>query len=191
MRTDSPPKSNLQIVPIKALPFVGLIFLTLIIGIATNRLWILDFYHVVGGGLWTAIDLFVGFIVGPILGTLSIPARMEFSKKFMPKMLVLMPTLVIMTLSAGWQLARHEGFVLSSDKHHGWVVASMVVVGVMAVVALGILEPANIAVLYELRKPQPNGERIGRLMKRFLYTAGLTGAMQVATLIVMTRIATL
>ncbi len=191
MRTDAPPKSNLQIVPIKALPFVGLIFLTLIIGIATNRLWILDFYHVVGGGLWTAIDLFVGFIVGPILGTLSIPARMEFSKKFMPKMLVLMPTLVIMTLSAGWQLARHEGFVLSSDKHHGWVVASMVVVGVMAVVALGILEPANIAVLYELRKPQPNGERIGRLMKRFLYTAGLTGAMQVATLIVMTRIATL
>jgi hypothetical protein len=23
----------------------------------------LDFFHVVGGGLWTAIDLFVGFIV--------------------------------------------------------------------------------------------------------------------------------
>ena len=177
--------------PIKALPFVGAVFLTLIIGIATNRLWILDFYHVVGGGLWTAIDLFVGFIVGPILGTLSIPARMEFSRKFMPKMLVLMPTLVIMTLAAGWQLARHQGFVLSSDKHHVWVVASMIVVGVMAVVALGILEPANIAVLYELRKPQPNGERIGRLMKRFLYTDGLTGAMQVATLIVMTRIATL
>ncbi|MEI6649304.1 MAG: hypothetical protein WCO08_06655 [Actinomycetes bacterium] len=191
MAAEAPVKSNFQIVPLKALPFVGLIFITLIIGITTNRLWILDFYHVVGGGLWTAIDLFVGFIVGPILGTLSIPARMEFSKKFMPKMLVLMPTLVIMTLAAGWQLARHQGFILSSDKHHGWVVGSMVVVGVMAVIALGILEPANIAVLYELRKPQPNGERIGRLMKRFLYTAGITGAMQVATLIVMTRIATL
>lgn len=191
MAAEAPVKSNFQIVPLKAMPFVGLIFITLIIGITTNRLWILDFYHVVGGGLWTAIDLFVGFIVGPILGTLSIPARMEFSKKFMPKMLVLMPTLVIMTLAAGWQLARHQGFILSSDKHHGWVVGSMVVVGVMAVIALGILEPANIAVLYELRKPQPNGERIGRLMKRFLYTAGITGAMQVATLIVMTRIATL
>ena len=191
MAAEAPVKSNFQIVPLKAMPFVGLIFITLIIGITTNRLWILDFYHVVGGGLWTAIDLFVGFIVGPILGTLSIPARMEFSKKFMPKMLVLMPTLVFMTLAAGWQLARHQGFILSSDKHHGWVVGSMVVVGVMAVIALGILEPANIAVLYELRKPQPNGERIGRLMKRFLYTAGITGAMQVATLIVMTRIATL
>ena len=28
------------------------------------------------------------------------------------------------------------------------------------------------------------------LMKRFLYTAGITGVMQVATLIIMTRVAT-
>lgn len=187
----SPPNQSLQIVPIKALPFVGAALVALVVGIASNRLWVIDFFHVVGGGLWTAIDLFVGFIVGPILGRLSIPARMEFSKRFMPKMLVLMPTLVVCTLAAGWQLARHEGFILASDKHHAWVVTSMIVVGVMAVIALGILEPANIAVLFELRKPQPNGERIGKLMKRFLYTAGITGAMQVATLIIMTRIATL
>jgi hypothetical protein len=58
----------------------------------------------------------------------------------------------------------------------------------MSVVALGILEPANVAVLYEMNKPVPNGERIGRLMKRFIYTAGLTGLMQVATLIIMTRL---
>lgn len=185
------PATSFQIVPLMALPFVGVGLVGLIVSIATNRLWALDFFHVVGGGLWTAIDLFVGFIVGPILGRLSIPARMEFSKRFMPKMLILMPTLVIMTLAAGWQLARHEKFILASDNHHAWVVASMIVVGAMAVIAIGILEPANIAVLFELRKPQPNGERIGRLMKRFLYTAGITGAMQVATLVIMTRIATL
>jgi len=187
----APPTTSFQIVPLMGLPFVGVGLVGLIVSIATNRLWALDFFHVVGGGLWTAIDLFVGFIVGPILGRLSIPARMEFSKRFMPKMLILMPTLVIMTLAAGWQLARHQKFNLSSDNHHAWVVASMIVVGAMAVVAIGILEPANIAVLFELRKPQPNGERIGRLMKRFLYTAGITGAMQVATLVIMTRIATL
>ena len=144
-----------------------------------------------GGGLWTAIDLFLGFVIGPIIGSMSIPARMEFSKKFMPKMVLLMPTLVICTLAAGWQLARHEGFILSSDKHHPWVVASMIVVGVMAIIALGFLEPANIAVLFELKKERPNGEVIGKLMRRFLYTAGITGAMQVATLIIMTKIATL
>jgi len=36
----------------------------------------------------------------------------------------------------------------------------------------------------------PNGERIGRLMKRFIYTAGITGVLQLATLVIMTRIAT-
>ena len=59
----------------------------------------------------------------------------------------------------------------------------------MSVIALGVLEPANIAVLFEMRKPQPDGEVIGRLMQRFVYTAGITGLMQIATLIIMTRVA--
>ena len=44
--------------------------------------------------------------------------------------------------------------------------------------------------LVELKKPQPNPAVIERLMKRFIYTAGVTGAMQVATLVIMTRVAT-
>ena len=115
----APPSRNFDIVPKKALPIVGVVLVALVAAIASNKLWAIDFFHVVGGGLWTAVDLFVGFVVGPILGRLSIPARMEFSMKFMPKMLVLMPTLVIMTLAAGWQLARHQKFILSSDEHHG------------------------------------------------------------------------
>ena len=57
--------------------------------------------------------------------------------------------------------------------------------------ALGVLEPANLIVLFELRKPQPDGELIARTMRRFVYTAGITGLMQVATLVIMTRVATL
>ena len=186
----APAASDLQIVPLRGLPVVAVVLVALVVAIATNRLWALDFFHVVGGGLWTAIDLFLGFVIGPILGKLSIPARMEFSRRFMPKMLLLMPTLVVCTLAAGWQLARHLGTILTSYSHHGWIVASMIVVGVMAVIALGLLEPANLAVLFELRKPQPDGELIGRLMKRFIYTAGITGALQVATLVIMTRVAT-
>lgn len=188
--TEPPSRPNFQIIPMRGLPFVAVALVALVVAIASNSLWALDFFHIVGGGLWTGIDLFVGFVVGPILGRLSIPARAEFSAKFMPKMMILMPTLVIMTLAAGWQLARHEGTILTSYHHHGWIVASMIVVGVMAIVALGLLEPANLAVLFEMKKPQPNGILIARLMKRFVYTAGITGAMQVATLIIMTRLAT-
>jgi hypothetical protein len=185
----APAAPQVQIVPLLGLPLVGAALVGLVVAVVANRLWALDFYHVVGGGLWTAIDLFVGFIIGPILSRLPIPARMAFSARFMPKMVLLMPTLVICTLVAGWQLARYEGTILASSADHGWVVASMIVVGVMAVIAIGILEPANLAVLFEMRKPEPDGQLIGRLMRRFIYTAGITGAMQVATLVIMTRLA--
>ena len=181
---------SFQIVPLRGLPVVGLVLVGLVVTIATNRLWAIDFFHVVGGGMWTALDLFLGFVIGPILGRLSIPARIEFTKRFMPKMVLIMPTLVVCTLAAGWQLARHEGDLLSSYSDHGWVVASFIVVAVMAVIALGVLEPANIAVLFELKKVQPDGEVIAQLMRRFIFTAGITGAMQVATLVIMTRLAT-
>ena len=60
----------------------------------------------------------------------------------------------------------------------------------VAVIALGVLEPANITVLFEMRKPEPDGTVIASLMRRFVLTAGITGVMQVATLIIMTRVAT-
>lgn len=184
------PQGRFQIVPLRGLPAVGVVLVGLVVAIATNRLWALDFFHVVSGGLWTALDLFLGFVLGPILGRLSIPARAELTSQLMPKMVLIMPTLVVCTLAAGWQLARHVGDIQATYSHHAWVVASFIVVAVMAVIALGLLEPANIAVLFELRKPSPNGAVIQKLMRRFIFTAGVTGAMQVATLVIMTRLAT-
>jgi hypothetical protein len=180
---------DFQIVPRVGLGLAGIIIVALIVVVATGGLWPLEFMHVVFGAGWTVIDLFLGFIIGPILGSLSIPARIEFTTKFMPKMVVLMPAIVTATLVAGWQLSTHLGTNLSSYHNHSWVVASMIVVGVMAIVALGLLEPANIAVLIELKKPRPNPQVIERLMKRFIYAAGVTGLMQVATFVSMTKLA--
>jgi hypothetical protein len=178
-----------SIVPVRGLPIVAVLLIGLIVAISTNSLWALTFFHVGGGGLWTSIDLFLGLIIGPILGGMSVQARVEFTTRFMPKMLLVMPTLVAMTLGAGFQLARHLGNLDAAYPHHGWLVASYVIVGVMAVIALGLLEPANLAVLFELKKPHPSGERIGRLMKVFIYTAGITGVMQIATIVIMTFLA--
>lgn len=178
------------IVPLAAVPVVALVLAGLVVAIATDATWALNFYHVAGGGAWTALDLFLGFVLGPLIGRMSPPARAELSARLMPKMLLLMPTLVTMTLASGFQLARHFGFLLEEYPRHGWIVASFVVVGVLATIGLGVLEPANLAVLFELRKPAPNVELIGKLMRRFMLTAGITGALQVATLIIMTRLPT-
>lgn len=182
--------TEFKIVNVKLLPFIAVILIGLLAAVVTKAQWAVDFYHVVGGATWTILDLFLGFVLGPILGRLSIPARMEFSRRFMPKMLVIMPTAVLCTLVAGYELATIQHRFLPSSVSHGWLVASFVVVGIMALIALGILEPANLAVLFELKKPTPNGEIIATYMKRFIYTATITGAMQVATLIIMTRLAT-
>ncbi|MGP8163185.1 MAG: hypothetical protein ACLQAN_05310 [Acidimicrobiales bacterium] len=140
--------------------------------------------------MWTALELFLGFVIGPILGRLSMPARVEFTTRLLPKMVLIMPTLVVCTPVAGWQLARHLGDLVSTYPEHAWLVAAFVVVAIMAVIAVRLLEPANVAVLFELRKSQPNGEVITRLMRRFILTAGATGGLQVATLVTMTRVAT-
>lgn len=182
-------RPDFQIVPLKGLPIVAVVFAALIAVIAINRLWPLEFFHVAFGAAWTIIDLFLGLVLGPIMGRMSIPSRIEFTTRLMPKMLLIMPTVVTVTLAAGWQLGHFLGTVDSGYMNHGWIVASYIVVGFMAVIALGLLEPANVAVLVELKKPKPNPAVIERLMKRFIYTAGATGIMQVATLVIMTKIA--
>jgi hypothetical protein len=185
---DAPVAQPFEIVPRKGLPIVALVLAGVVVAIARDARWGLVFCHVVGGGLWTAIDLFVGFVIGPILRSMPPPARVEFSKRFMPKMLLVLPTIVTMTLAAGFQLARQDGFLDTSNPRHAWVVVSFCVVGVMAVVALAYLGPANVAVLFELRKPQPDPRVVQKLMQRFVYTTGITGVMQIATLVIMTRL---
>ncbi len=186
------PSGDFRIVPLKGIPVAVIIIIGLIVAIATNKLWALDFFHVVGGGLWTATDLFIGLFIGPmVLAKLSIPARVEFSRRFMPKMIIIMPVLVTMTLAGGFQLALKSHYLQAAAPEHAWLIAAFCVVGVMLIVAMGTLGPANLAILFELKKPEPNGEIISLLMARFVYGAAILGIMQVATLIIMTRVATL
>jgi hypothetical protein len=180
---------DFEIVPRAGLVFAAIAAAAIVVFIAIDKLWPLVFLHVSFGAAWTIIDLFLGFVLGPIMGAMSPPARVQFITRLMPKMLVIMPIVVSVTLAIGWQLASHMGTVLNTYPHHSWIIASFIVVGVMSVLALGLLEPANIAVLIELKKRRPRPEVIERLMKRFMYCAGVLGAMQVATLVIMTRLA--
>src|SRR5690242_4082188 len=119
----------LEIPDFQVVPRVGLIIIAPILGlliaaIAVNKLWPLTFFHVAGGAAWTIIDLFLGFVLGPILGRLSIPARIEMTTKLMPKILLIMPVVVTMTLAAGLQLATKTGTNQTSFPQQSWVVDS-------------------------------------------------------------------
>ncbi|MFN0300078.1 MAG: hypothetical protein ACKVQU_06955 [Burkholderiales bacterium] len=70
---------------------------------------LLDFIHIMFGLLWTGIDLFMGFVMGPILRKVSLDARRQIITRLMPRMLYLMTTLSIVTGTTGWYLAERIG----------------------------------------------------------------------------------
>ena len=183
------PRPPRTIVSVRALFFVVPSLIFMITAVVGGWLWALEFGHVAYGGAWTVFDLFLGFVLGPMMGRMPVRARLELTTRLMPQIMLILPTLVIVTLVCGFQLALQLGTIYEPYIDHNWVLASFAIVGVMNIVALGVNAPTNLAVLFELRKPNPDLERIGRLMKRFIYSAAILGLMQLATLIIMARLA--
>jgi hypothetical protein len=152
--------------------------------------WVLNFVHVMCGGLWTGIDLFMGFVIGPILRHLPLEARRAVISALVPRTLFLMPTLSIITATSGWFLAERTGFLDLNYPEFWWVVASLVIVAVLTVQGLGYLLPANLRIYFELQKPTPNLAMVARWMRVYFGVVASQGAMQVAIIIVMARFAT-
>lgn len=48
-------RPDFEVVPLKALPIVAIVLAGLIAAIAANRLWPLEFFHVVAGAAWTIL----------------------------------------------------------------------------------------------------------------------------------------
>jgi hypothetical protein len=152
--------------------------------------WLLNFVHVLAGGLWTGIDLFMGFVIGPILRRLPIDARRAVISALVPRTLILLPTLSIITSTAGWFLAQRMGFLAVGYPEYYWVIASLAIVTILTVQGLGYLLPTNLRIYFEMQKPHPDGEKIGRWMHTYVRVVGLQGVMQVAITVVMARFAT-
>lgn len=172
------------------LVWMALAFVGLAIVVRLNNIWLLNFVHVMFGVLWTGIDLFMGFVVGPILRASPFEARRAIITRLMPKMLFLMPTLSIVTGTAGYYHAKQIGFLDVGYPQFWWVIAALVIVAILTVQGLLVLLPANLLVYLEMRKERPDGARIGRLMKRYIYGTGFQGCLQVAIIVVMAKFVT-
>ena len=74
--------------------------------IAAGDIRALTYVHVMAGILWTGIDLFMGLVLGPVVGGLDPEERGSFFAKFTPKMTFLMPVLATVTITGGILLAQ-------------------------------------------------------------------------------------
>jgi hypothetical protein len=170
--------------------WVAAAVLALIVVITIDNVWLLNFVHVMSGVLWTGIDLFMGFVIGPILGRVAPPARRAIVLRLMPKMLFLMPTLALLTGTAGYYHAKQIGLLDTPWPQFGWVVAALVLIAILTVQGLGLLLPTNLRVYLELRRPQPDIARIKRLTRSYVRLVAFQGILQVCMIVVMAKFVT-
>jgi hypothetical protein len=150
----------------------------------------MNFLHVMSGVLWTGIDLFMGFVLGPILRRVDISVRREILLRLVPKTLFLMPTLSVVTGTTGWFLAQDLGYLNLGWPEFGWVAAALTLIALLTIQGTGYLLPTNLRVCFELQKPRPDGEKIGRMMRSFFFVVAMQGTMQVMMIVIMARFVT-
>ena len=159
----------------------------MIAAIVIGNLWLLNFIHVFSSLLWTGIDLFMGFVLGPILKRVDLPIRREIVRRLTPRTLFLMPAVSIISGTTGWFLAVELGYTALDWPAYGWVAGALVLVTLMTIQGLGFLTPVNVLVCLELQKGEPDLNKIGGWMQRYFCAVAMQGMMQVAIIVIMTR----
>ena len=170
--------------------YVAAALALMVAAIVSHDRWSMNFIHVMAGVLWTGIDLFMGFVLGPILRRLDISVRREILLRLVPKTLFLMPTLATITGTTGWFLAKDLGYLDLPWPEFGWVASALALLVFLTVQGTGYLLPTNLRVCFELQKPKPDGAKIGRLMRSFFFVVAMQGTMQVMMIVIMARFVT-
>jgi len=169
------------------LPWALAAIAAMIAVIVAGNIWLLDFVHVFSSLLWTGVDLFMGFVLGPILRRVDLSVRREIVMRLTPRTLFLMPTVSIISGTTGWFLAVALGYTALDWPAYGWVAAALILVTLMTIQGLGFLTPVNVYVCLQLQKREPDMNKISYWMRWYFYAVALQGLMQVAIIVVMTR----
>ena len=169
------------------LPWALTALAAMIAVIVAGNIWLLDFVHVFSSLLWTGVDLFMGFLLGPILRRVDLSVRREIVRRLTPRTLFLMPTVSIISGTTGWFLAVALGYTALDWPAYWWVATALILVTLMTIQGLGFLTPVNVYVCLQLQKPKPDMNKISYWMRWYFYAVALQGLMQVAIIVVMTR----
>src|SRR6185437_15116480 len=69
------------------LRWVALALAVMVAAIVAGNAFFLNFVHVMSGVMWTGIDIFMGFVIGPVLRQTDVPARRAIAVRLIPRML--------------------------------------------------------------------------------------------------------
>jgi len=160
----------------------------MLVALARHDLRLLNWIHVLAGALWTGADIFMGFILGPVLRRLDIPHRTAVIAYLVPRTLLYFPAVSLTTGTAGWYLASWLGMAAPANAQFPWVVGSLILITLMTILGLGILLPNSVRIWLELQKAEPNRAFIVGLNRYNIQIAGAQGVMQVAIIALMAQL---
>ncbi|MHB8565603.1 MAG: hypothetical protein ACYC7D_04045 [Nitrososphaerales archaeon] len=185
MTTQQAPKITLRSNAWIAIPVVAII-----IAVAANSLLFINYIHVFTAILWTGTDIFIGFILSPILKSVSPSTRKEITSWLVPKTLFYLPALSSVTITAGYFMASKLGYLTFAPPIGNYMIAVVIMVAILVVQGFGILLPTNFKIYLELQKSEPDHARIQKLMSRFARVVVSQSLAQFITIFIMANLAT-
>jgi hypothetical protein len=162
-------------------PIAGLVF-----ALVYGNLLVLNYVHVITGGTWTGIDLFMGLVMSRVMKGLEPQARTQVIKKLVPVMLFLMPSLASVAITSGINMAGRLGLLTLESPT---ILAAIVIVIILSIQGFGMIMPTEAKVYLELRKKEPDRDKVIKWGMRNIKLAGSQGIFQVALIFVMANLA--
>lgn len=184
-QTDPPPASAPPKISLRANIWIIVPIGALIATILTANFLFLNYIHIFSSILWTGTDIFMAFLLGPVLRNVSLATRKEIITWLMPKMVFFMPIVSAVTTTAGYFLASKMGLITLQPPTSYWIFAVLSIVTVMMVQGLGILLPTNLRVYFEIRKDKPDMSKIQRLMKKYVKVVAIEAILQFTIIFIM------
>lgn len=171
--------------PISIITFLVPI-IALVIVVLIRSFVLLDYVHVLTGGMWTGIDLFMGIVMSRVLRSLDPRARADVIKRLTPIMLLFMPSLAAVATTAGVYLAMDLGIFRLSNP---LIVTAGIIVLILIIQGFGIIMPNEVRIFLEVSKPNPDINKIVKLGMRNIYVSGSQSIFQITIILVMAFIA--
>jgi uncharacterized membrane protein len=183
-------QTRIPTISIRTNIWISIPIAALIAAILTANFLLLNYVHVFTSMLWTGTDIFMAFLLGPVLRNVSLSTRKEVISWLMPKMIFYMPTVAAVTTTAGYYLASRLGLITLHPPVVYWIFAVLVIVAAMLIQGLGILLPTNLRVYYELRRDEPDMLKIQKLMRRYVKVVAMQAVSQFIIIFIMAEFAT-
>lgn len=135
-----------------------------ILGYLSNDVRIMFTVHLFLGAFWFGTGVLGAAVLGPVMGSLSDEANVEFAEGFVPKMNILMEPVSVGVIGSGIGLASMMG-LWANPSHSLWAALGLAIA--LLVLGFGPLHKFTAGMFDEIAAEDTDHERLASLNKKY------------------------